>query len=80
MTILPIKSLWSYVMNKADLLQWVLKNFGGIVIDLALENIEGIRAYLKTEAEKTSNKLDDYLVDTVVDWLTEFLEDLKDES
>lgn len=67
-------------MNKADLLQWVLKNFGGIVIDLALENIEGIRAYLKTEAEKTSNKLDDYLVDTVVDWLTEFLEDLKDES
>lgn len=67
-------------MNKADLLQWVLKNFGGIVIDLALENIEGIRAYLKTEAEKTSNKLDDYLVDTVVDWLTEFLEDLKDEA
>jgi len=67
-------------MNKADLLQWILKNFGGIVIDLALENIEGIRSYLKVEAEKTSNKLDDYLVDTVVDWLTEFLEDLKDEA
>lgn len=67
-------------MDKADLLQWLLKNFGGIVIDLALENIEGIRSYLKVEAEKTSNKLDDYLVDTVVDWLTEFLEDLKDAS
>lgn len=67
-------------MDKADLLQWLLKNFGGIIIDLALENIEGIRSYLKAEAEKTTNKLDDYLVDTVVDWLTEFLEDLKDAS
>ncbi len=56
---------------------WLAKNMGSKLIDLALENKEPFRKWLESEADKTTNPIDDLFVDTAVEWFEGLLIELK---
>ena len=49
-----------------------------ILIELAIDNMDGIHEFLSEKARMTDNKLDDYIVDVLCEFLEDFLQDNKD--
>ena len=64
-------------MGKDDLIKWLISNGTEVLIDLAISNLKHFEDFLRKEAEKTTNKLDDQLVGVVIEWFAEYLKDLK---
>ena len=46
-------------------------------VSVLADNMDSFRTFLRDQAAKTDNKLDDALVEIVVDWLEKYLESLK---
>lgn len=63
---------------KDELLLGLAKSLIPIMLDLALDNIDLLRDWLNEEAQKTSNTLDDYLVGLTVDFIEDYLLELRD--
>ncbi len=49
-----------------------------ILIELAIDNMDAIHEFLSEKARMTDNKLDDYIVDVLCEFLEDFLQDNKD--
>jgi hypothetical protein len=56
----------------------ILKAALPLAIQFVLDNMDTIRDFLKAEAQKTDNSLDDMIVNVSVDWFEGFLKELKD--
>jgi len=67
------------MMDKSAMGKWIFENVGGLFLDLAINNVGVLRDFLRAEALKTTNRMDDMLVDIVVDYLHDLLEDIRDE-
>lgn len=66
------------MFDKLDVAKWLIQNLGGVAIDLALSHMDEVKAFLKAEAEKTTNTLDDFLVDALSAWLETYLIELRE--
>lgn len=66
------------MLDKLDVAKWLVSNLGGVAIDLVVANMDEVKDFLRAEAAKTTNTLDDLLVDALTDWLEEYLLELKD--
>ena len=62
------------------IIKQILQSMMPMAIDMLLQNIDGIRAFLLIEAQKTDNGLDDMLVSVVTDWLEGLLIRMQDEA
>ncbi len=56
---------------------YILEKGKGLLITILIDRMDDIRSFLRQEAAKTDNQLDDALVDIVCDWGLKFLKEHK---
>ena len=56
---------------------YILEKGKGLLITILIDRMDDIRSFLRKEAAKTDNQLDDALVDVVCDWGLKFLKEHK---
>ena len=56
---------------------YILEKGKGLLITILIDRMDDIRSFLRKEAAKTDNQLDDALVDIVCDWGLKFLKEHK---
>ena len=56
---------------------YILEKGKGLLITILIDRMDDIRSFLRKEAAKTDNQLDDALVDIVCDWGLKFLKEQK---
>ena len=56
---------------------YILEKSKGLLITILIDRMDDIRSFLRQEAAKTDNQLDDALVDIVCDWGLKFLKEHK---
>lgn len=57
--------------------EYILEKGKGLLITILIDRMDDIRSFLRQEAAKTDNQLDDALVDIVCDWGLKFLKEHK---
>tara|TARA_B100001094_G_scaffold10800_1_gene9665 strand:- start:158 stop:340 length:183 start_codon:yes stop_codon:yes gene_type:complete len=57
--------------------EYILEKGKGLLITILIDRMDDIRSFLRQEAAKTDNQLDDALVDIVCDWALKFLKEQK---
>ena len=63
---------------KDELLLGIAKSMVPMILDLAIDNIGPMRDWLSEEAQKTSNTMDDYLVGLTIDFIEDYLIELRE--
>ncbi len=67
-------------MIPSTILEKIGKAMIPVLIEVALDNFDEIHRYMEDQAAKTTNRLDDFLVGHVMDWLQDWLTEIHESN